>query len=107
MNTNELKEVLELHKKWLNANEDGIHANLTGADLDYSCLPLCCGSLTAQMDDRLVIQLLYHTLSIVQNSKNVSEELKISLLTETNLEIANRFYRVEDCECDELKGVEE
>ena len=160
MNANELKEVLELHKKWLNNDESGKRADLCnadlcnavlrdavlrdavlkgavlrgadlsdadlkgavlkgadlkgadlrgadlkGADLDYSCLPLWCFSLTAQMDDRQVIQLLYHTLSIARNSKNVSEELKSVLLTKTNLEIANRFHRVE--ECGVLKGVKE
>ena len=190
MNANELKEVLELHKKWLNGDKDGKRANLCnadlrdanlcnanlrradlrgadlgganlrranlcnanlynanlrradlgganlydanlcnanlrhavlcstdlrradlgganlkGADLDFSCLPLWCFSLTAQMDDRQVIQLLYHTLSIAQNSKNVSEKMKSVLLTKTNLEIANRFHRVR--ECGVLKGVKE
>ena len=80
-------------------------ADLYNADLDFSCLPLWCFSLTSQMDDRQVIQLLYHTLSIAQNSKYVSEEMKSVLLTKTNLEIANRFHRVG--ECGVLKGVEE
>ena len=76
-------------------------ANLSGADLDYSCLPLWCGSLTARMDDKQVAQLLYHVLSIVQNSDNVSEKIKTTLLTDDNLEIANGFHRVK--ECGELK----
>ena len=73
------------------------YANLKGANLDYSCLPLWCGSLKVQMDDKQVKQLLYHTLSIVKYSNNVSEELKSALLTETNLEIANQFHRVDEC----------
>ena len=72
-------------------------ANLRGADIDYACLPLWCGSLKVHMDDKQVKQLLYHTLSIVKYSNNVSEELKAALLTETNLEIANQFHRVEEC----------
>lgn len=83
---------------------DLIQTNLKDVDLDYSCLPLFCGSLKAQMDDRQAIQLLYHTLSIVKNSNNVSEELKEKLLTDCNLEIANKFHRVK--ECGELKKKE-
>ena len=72
-------------------------ANLRDADLDYSCIPLWCGSLLANMDDRQVKQLLYHTLSIVKHSNNVSALLKEQLLTETNLSVANEFHRVGEC----------
>ena len=73
-------------------------ADISGADLDYSCLPLWCGSLTANMDDRQVKQLLYHTLSIVKHSNNVSAILKEQLLTEQNLRIAKEFHRAEKCD---------
>ena len=76
---------------------DLIRADLRGVDLDFSCFPLWCGSLKANMDDRLVKQLLYHVLSIVKNSSNVSDEIKSALLTEGNLEIVNQFHRVEEC----------
>lgn len=72
-------------------------ANLSGADLDYSCLPLWCGSLLSNMDDRQVKQLLYHTLSIVKNSTNVSQELKDKLLTDTNIAVAKEFHRAREC----------
>ena len=72
-------------------------ADLQGANLDFSCLPLWCGCLKANMDDKQVIQILYHALSIAKNSNNVSKELKESLLTENNLKIANEFHRKE-CE---------
>lgn len=72
-------------------------ADLRGANLDYSCVPLWCGSLLANMDDRQVKQLLYHTLSIVKHSNNVSALLKEQLLTETNLSVANEFHRVGEC----------
>ena len=127
MSREELNEILELHKKWIEGDKIGKcadlsgadlrlaylghadlrHADLSGADLsvadlsganlDYSCLPLWCGSLKVHMDDKQVKQLLYHTLSIVKYSYNVSEELKSALLTETNLEIANQFHRVDEC----------
>jgi len=72
-------------------------ADLTDANLDFSCLPLWCGSLLANMDDKQAIQLLYHTLSVVKNSSNVSQELKDKLLTETNIAVAREFHRAEEC----------
>ena len=123
MTTGKLQEILDKHKKWLNEEEGGERADLSdadlsgadlrradlsdadlsgaylrGADLDYSCLPLWCGSLTANMDDRQVKQLLYHTLSIVKHSNNVSAILKEQLLTEQNLRIAKEFHRAEECD---------
>ena len=72
-------------------------ADLRGANLDFSCLPLWCGSLLANMDDRQVRQLLYHTLSIVKHSNNVSATLKEALLTESNISIAKEFHRANEC----------
>lgn len=122
-----LKEIIEKHKKWLNYKKDGEKANLQGADLwsadlqgtdlrradlqsadlqgadlqganlDFSCLPLWRGSLLANMDDRQVKQLLYHILSIVKHSNNVSETIKAALLTDKNIEIAKEFHRANKC----------
>lgn len=122
MNREELEKILESHKKWLRVEVGGSgadlrYANLRGADLryadlsgadlsradlrganlDYSCLPLWCGSLLANMDDKQVKQLLYHTLSIVKHSNNVSAMLKEQLLTEQNLQIAKEFRRAKEC----------
>ena len=117
MTREELQEILDKHKKWLNDEDGGEKANLEGAELryadlrganledadlrganlDYSCLPLWCGSLLANMDDRQVKQLLYHTLSIVKHSNNVSETLKEALLTEQNVNIAKEFHRADEC----------
>ena len=72
-------------------------ADMRGADIDYSAWPLWCGSLKAHVDDRIAIQLLYHTLSVVQYSPYVSGELKRILLTEPVVDIANRFHRVMEC----------
>ena len=44
-----LKEVLELHRKWLNSEKEGIRANLSNADLsntDLSNTDLRCANLT-------------------------------------------------------------
>ena len=73
------------------------HCDLRGADLDYASWPLWCGSLNAYVDDRIAIQLLYHTLSVVQHSPYVSEDVKKALLSAENVRIANRFHRIGEC----------
>ena len=73
------------------------NSDLRGADLDYASWPLWCGSLKAYVDDRIAIQLLYHTLSVVQYSPYVSEDVKKALLSAENVRIANRFHRVGEC----------
>ena len=73
------------------------NSDLRGADLDYASWPLWCGSLKAYVDDRIAIQLLYHTLSVVQHSPYVSEDVKKALLSAENVRIANRFHRVGEC----------
>ena len=40
-------------------------ADLRGADLDYSCFPLWCGSFDIKVDSRFVFQIIAH-LSRVQ-----------------------------------------
>ena len=72
-------------------------ANLSGANLDFSCWPIWCGSLTANIDDIFAYQLLYHTLSAIKNSTNVSQDVKDTLLTNENIEIAKRFHRANEC----------
>ena len=81
------------------------HCDLRGADLDYASWPLWCGSLKAYVDDRIAIQLLYHTLSVVQHSPYVSEDGKKALLSAENVRIANRFHRIGECR--EIKEWEE
>ena len=103
----QIDEILDKHKKWLNGEGGGEranlesanleNANLTGANLDYSAFPLWCGSLRVQFDDRLIIQLLYHLLSIAKRSKNISTEIKQTLLCDDLICIANKFHRVKEC----------
>ena len=59
MTTDELKTILEQHKLWLK-DEGGARANLQGADLDYSCLPLWCGSKGMIVDKRIAAQIAAH-----------------------------------------------
>lgn len=104
-----ITDVLKKHKLWLEGKEGGEGADLTGtdlrraylrrayltgADLDYSCLPLWCGGLKMHIDNRQAIQILYHLLSCVNSSQNVSAELKNLLLTEDLKALANTFHRV-------------
>jgi len=70
MNADELRFVLEKHKKWLANNDEGERANLNGADLrwadfngadiDFSCWPLWCGSKGVKVDVRIATQLAAH-----------------------------------------------
>lgn len=79
MNKNELDKILSEHKLWLNnkggqranlidanligANLRGailIGADLIGANLDYSCLPLWCGSRGMIVDRRIAAQIAAH-----------------------------------------------
>ena len=90
MNQDELNVILQKHKDWLDGEEGGIRANLTGAnlqganlwgadlrdanlrdaclwgadltgaDMDYSCLPLWCGSKGMIVDRRIAAQIAAH-----------------------------------------------
>ena len=78
-------------------------ANLSEANLDYSCLPLSCKSLKAGFDDKQIKQLLYHVLSVVKNSNNVSDKMKKNLMTKKLLKIANESHLIYKHGCEELK----
>ena len=74
MNANDLKSILEQHRLWVEGN-GGKRANLQGADLqgadlqsadlrgahlDYSCLPLWCGSKGMKVDKLIAAQIAAH-----------------------------------------------
>ena len=49
--------------RWANLYGSNLQeANLRRADLDFSCWPLCCGSIGVKLDDHQKAQLLYHAL---------------------------------------------
>lgn len=96
----ELEVFLRKHILWLDAEEGGERANLReanlrGADLDFSCLPLWCGSLHANFDDRQLTQIAYHLVKAGLRSKNASEETKAELFK--LVDFANKFHRVREC----------
>lgn len=131
MTQENLREVLEAHKLWLNSDcKEGERANLIGAylreadlrganligadlhganliganlreadlrcaNLDYSCLPLWCGSLQAHFDDRQLKQIAYHLVKAGLHSQNASEETKREL--EKLIDFANGFHRAKEC----------
>lgn len=72
-----------------------IETDLKGANLDYSCLPLWCGSLTAHFDDRQLRQIAYHLVKAGLHSKNASPETKRELAK--LIDLANGFHRVDEC----------
>ena len=78
-------------------------ADLRGANLDYSCLPLWCGSLSANFDDRQIIQFEYHIVKSGLNSTNTSDEIKSELAK--LIDLANKFHKVD--ECGKIKNQEE
>lgn len=107
MDQKELDKILELHKMWLNGDENGKcadlygadlrGANLYGANLDFSCWPLWCGSLHVKIDDRIAHQLIYHVCSAIISSPEVSDSIKSVMLSRPVLDIANKFHRVDEC----------
>ena len=71
-------------------------ADLHGADLDYSCLPLWCGGLDINIDDRIAVQILYHLVRNVIGSINTSPEIKTLLSSNEIIAAANQFHRVNE-----------
>lgn len=70
-------------------------ANLQGADIDFSCLPLWCGSLSANFDSRQLKQIAYHLVKAGLQSKNATEEDKTEL--RKLIDYANGFHRAYEC----------
>jgi hypothetical protein len=116
---NEIKKILKQHQDWVNGKNGGKRAdlyganlreanlrgadlqgadlqgaNLWGADLDYSCLPLWCGSLSAHFDDKQLIQIAYHLCKAGLQSSNASSETKEEL--KKIVDFANKFHRVNE-----------
>ena len=101
----ELQIILEKHKRWINGEDGGERANLRESDLrranmiksdlDFSCLPLWCGGLDINIDDRQAKQIAYHLVRNVLYSKNTSKEPKEAV--KPLVDFANGFHRVEEC----------
>lgn len=114
MNQSKLNEKLKAHKLWLETRDadnvqgeradlrnadlryaDLLGADLRNADIDYSCIPMWCGSLSAHFDDRQLAQIAYHLVKAGLHSKNASAGTKLEL--KKLAEFANTFHRAEEC----------
>lgn len=87
-------EVLQLLKdgcKKAILDYDLSEADLSGANLDFSCLPLWCGGLHLKVDKKLACQLAYHLCSMQCDD---SEYLK---MRNSILGFANQFHRADEC----------
>jgi len=73
-------------------------ANLRSANLDFAAWPLWCGSLNVTVDDRLLAQLIYHSLAV-----NAPATKTLRAVPELR-ELANSFHRVVSGECSAIKG---
>lgn len=67
--TVEEREALHAHAQWLEDSTTGHRANLQdanlqGANLDFSCWPLWCGSRNVRVDMLVVYQLLAHVATL-------------------------------------------
>ena len=116
MEEKQLKDVLELHRKWLNGEPGGERANLRGAnlrganlwgddlwkadlrgadlrgaDLDYSCWPLWCGSLGVKVCKRIAAQLAYHFCRLD------CDDPEVVAAQNALIPLANQFHRVGEC----------
>ena len=77
-------------------------ADLLGAYIDYSCLPIWCGSLSAKFDDKQIKQFMYHIVKAGLSSPNVSDRIKSEL--EKLIPLANDFHRAIQCGIIEYKS---
>lgn len=121
MEENQLKNVLELHRKWINKEPGGERANLwgadlwranlrgadlrgadlrganlrganlRGADLDYSCWHLWCGSLDVRVCKRIAAQLAYHFCRLD------CDDQEVIAAQNAIIPLANQFHRADEC----------
>ena len=66
-------------------------ANLCGANIDYACWPLWCGSLGVKVDVRIARQFAYHLCALDCDDP---EYIKAR---NALLPFANQFHRVQEC----------
>ncbi len=121
MKQEELQEILDAHKKWINGKDGGARANLRGADLrgadlreanlrgadlggadlreanlrgadlDFSCWPLWCGGLAVKVCKRIAVQLAYHFCKLD------CDDPEYIAARNAILDFANQFHRVGEC----------
>lgn len=97
MELTKLRKILDEHKIWIETNQrEGSKAylrgaDLRGADLDYSCWPLWCGSLDVKVDKKIAVQLAYHFCRLdCDDPEYIKTRNAI-------LSFANQFHQVNEC----------
>jgi len=70
-------------------------ADLRGANIDFSCLPLWCGSLSMKIDDVIATQILYHVMSCVKSSPMLIEMEKWQMIYDYLLPTVQIFHRTD------------
>ena len=100
MNADELRVVLEKHKKWLANEDEGERADLSkadlrgadlrGADIDFSCWPLWCGSKSVKVDAKIARQLAAHFCVLD------CDDQEYQAAREAILEFAQKSHRAAD-----------
>lgn len=86
-----LREILECHKKWINDEPGGKKADLRGANLDYSCWSLWCGSMDAKVCKRIAAQLAYHFFRLD------CDDPEVIAAQNALIPLANQFHRAGEC----------
>lgn len=66
-------------------------ADLLGANLDFSCLPLWCGGLGWKIDKRIACQIAYHFCSML------CDDAEFIAARNAILPLANKFHKVAEC----------
>ena len=66
-------------------------SDLSGCDLDYSSLPLWCGSLDIKIDKRIAAQIAYHFCRMICDNPEVKQAQNAIM------ELANQFHRAAEC----------
>ena len=79
-----IDEILKKHKLWLDGDEKGERAdlqgaNLRGADLDFSCWPLWCGSKNVKVSNTIAQQLAAHFCVLDCDDKDFKKAQKAIL----------------------------
>ena len=73
-------------------------ANLRGVNLDFSSYPLWCGSLSAELDQKHIVQLLFHAAKPAENNKlEIDADIKQLLKSKLFIKVLQKFHR-EDVE---------
>lgn len=74
-----------------------IDCNMEGANIDFSSFSLAGDSLDTHFDDRQIIQQLYNLMCRIQHSRKCSLSMKKSVLTDSNIDVANKFHHIGKC----------